>query len=73
MPLHNMKFILMNLLDEGAISATDFDGFSEELRGCVAHLYRIQRPQKKVRGYCHLLMCSSREKECKVKNKSAGL
>ena len=28
----NMKYILMNLLDEGAITVEDLNGFSEELR-----------------------------------------
>ena len=27
----NMKFILMDLLDEGAITAADLDGFSDDL------------------------------------------
>ena len=31
----NMKFILMDLLDEGAITADDLDGFSNELRDAL--------------------------------------
>lgn len=47
MPLHNMKFILMNLLDEGAISATDLDGFSEELRSALlTYIERRDRRKK---------------------------
>ena len=34
-----MKFILMDLMDEGAITETDLDGFSEELReSLLAHI-----------------------------------
>ena len=47
MPLHNMKFILMNLLDEGAISATDLDGFSEELRGALLTYIELRDRRKK--------------------------
>lgn len=43
----NMKFILMNLLDEGAISATDLDGFSEGLRGALlTYIERRDRRKK---------------------------
>ena len=50
MPLHNMKFILMNLLDEGAISATDLDGFSEELRGALLTYKELIDRRKKWEG-----------------------
>ena len=47
MPLHNMKFILMNLWDEGAISATDLDRFSEKLRGALlTYIELIDRRKK---------------------------
>ena len=32
----NMKFILMDLLDEGAISLEDLDGFSDDLKDSLA-------------------------------------
>lgn len=31
----NMKFILMDLLNEGAITAADLDGFSDDLRNSL--------------------------------------
>ena len=39
----NMKFILMNLLDEGAVTAEDLEGFSEELKDALLSYIEIRK------------------------------
>jgi hypothetical protein len=39
----NMKFILMNLLDEGAVTAADLEGFSEELKDALLSYIEIRK------------------------------
>ena len=39
----NMKFILMDLLDEGAITAADLDGFSDDLRDSLLTYIELRK------------------------------
>ena len=39
----NMKFILMDLLDEGAVTAADLEGFSEELKDALLSYIEIRK------------------------------
>ena len=39
----NMKFILMDLLDEGAITAEDLDGFSDDLRDSLLTYIELRK------------------------------
>lgn len=39
----NMKFILMDLLDEGAITAADLDGFSDDLRNSLLTYIELRK------------------------------
>ena len=39
----SMKFILMDLLDEGAITAADLDGFSDDLRDSLLTYIELRK------------------------------
>ena len=43
----NMKFILMNLLDEEAISLEDLEGFSDDLKDTMSTYVMLSKKREK--------------------------